>query len=140
MSLFLPYERATLLVTSGPENDPERKHMFIVLTDPIKLTDSTNKQVLMVPLSSSRPNIPYYDPACILQIGDHPFIKHESFIFYREARIEDANKLLKGVAKGDFLQKDCIDQEVFDRITKGLYQTEHLPPKYLIFYEQSLNV
>lgn len=34
MSLFLPLKRATLLIPSGPQGDPHRKHLFILLTDP----------------------------------------------------------------------------------------------------------
>lgn len=139
MSLFLPYKKGTLLSSFGTENDLERKHLFVLLTDPIDDDDFGKNQVLIVSLSSSRPNIPYYDPACVLQTGEHPFIKHESFVFYRKARIEDANKLLQGVKNGDFLPKDKMAQKVFDRITQGLYQTEYLSPKYLRFYEQSLN-
>jgi len=34
MSLFLPIKRATLLVPSGADGDPDRKHLFVLLTDP----------------------------------------------------------------------------------------------------------
>lgn len=51
MSLFLPLRRATLLVPSGPDNDPDRKHLFVLLTDPVD--DATGvKSVLMVSLFS----------------------------------------------------------------------------------------
>jgi hypothetical protein len=35
MTLFVPFKRATLLVPSGPANDPDRKHLFVLLTDPV---------------------------------------------------------------------------------------------------------
>ncbi len=48
MNLFFPVERATLLIPSGTESDPDRKHLFILLNIPI--TDE--KLILLVSLSS----------------------------------------------------------------------------------------
>lgn len=93
MSLFLPLRRATLLVPSGPENDPDRKHLFILLTDPAD-DGSGVKAVLMVSLSSIKQGLPY-DASCILYPGDHPFVKKESFVVYQKARIEEADKVLR---------------------------------------------
>lgn len=48
MSLFVPFKRATLLIPSGPVNDPDRKHLFVLLTDPIEAPGFNGKQVLLV--------------------------------------------------------------------------------------------
>ena len=98
MSLFLPLRRATLLVPSGPENDPDRKHLFILLTDPAD-AEAGVKAVLMVSLSSIKAGLPH-DPACLLYPGDHPFVKRNSFVVYQKARIEEAEKVLRGVKDG----------------------------------------
>ena len=71
MSRFLPLRRATLLIPSGPRTDPNRKHLFILLTDPT--VDAAGRSfVLMVSLSTVRAGVPH-DPTCILYAGDHPF-------------------------------------------------------------------
>ena len=81
-----PYRRGTILVPSGPVHDPDKKHLFVVLTDPCP----TAGDVLMVNVSTIRHG---HDPACKLFAGDHPFIRRDSFVEYVRARIEAAGKL-----------------------------------------------
>ena len=35
----------------------------------------------------------YIDPACILDVGDHPFIRHRTCVNYRDAKIVPLAKL-----------------------------------------------
>lgn len=55
----------------------------------------------MVSVSTYRAGLPA-DDSCRLFAGDHPFIKHKSFIDYRNARIVEAEKLIKGEQQGIF--------------------------------------
>jgi len=80
VKLFVPYRRATLLIPSGPARDPDQKHFFIVLTDPVRVMDHDAKHSLLVGVSTIYPNVPH-DPACELHPGDHSFI-HKSYVFY----------------------------------------------------------
>jgi hypothetical protein len=132
MSLFLPLRRATLLKPSGPARDPNRQHLFVLLTDPID-TGTGAKAVLMVSLSSVQPGLPY-DPACRLYPGDHAFVTRDSFVVYQRARIEEAEKLLRGVNEGRLLPQAPMDSAVFARICKGLEDSRLTPPKVLRFY------
>lgn len=137
MSLFLPLKRATLLVPSGPHNDPDRKHLFILLTDPAD-DGSGQKVVLMVSLSSVKSGVPH-DPTCILYPGDHPFVKRESFVLYARARLEEADKLLRGVKDGKLVAHDPMDSGMFARICKGIDESRFTSPKILKFYRQALS-
>jgi hypothetical protein len=78
MSPFVPFKRATLLIPSGPAIDPDRKHLFVLLTDPIEALGFDGKQVLLVNIASVPNGLPY-DSTCILQPGEYRFIKHESY-------------------------------------------------------------
>jgi hypothetical protein len=132
MSLFVPLRRATLLIPSGPQADPHRKHLFILLTDPY--ADEAGKPfVLMVSLSSVRSGVPH-DPSCILYAGDHPFVKHESYVVYQKTRLEEAEKVLRGVKNGQLIPQDPIAGTVFARICHGLKHSRLTPPKLLTFY------
>ena len=133
MSLFVPFKRATLLIPSGPTNDPERKHLFVLLTDPIEASGFDEKQVLLVNIASVPNGLPY-DATCIIQPGEHRFIKHESYVFYAKARIEAANALLRGVKSGQLIPHEIIDQALVKRICDGLQQSPHTTPKILYFY------
>lgn len=132
MSLFLPLRRATLLIPSGSENDPDRKHLFILLTDPADVGVGA-KSLLMVSLSSIKQGLPY-DASCVLYPGDHPFVKRESFVVYQKARIEEVDKVLRGVKDGKLVPQYPMDTAVFARICKGLEDSRLTPPKVLRFY------
>lgn len=132
MSLFLPLKRATLLIPSGPQGDQDRKHLFILLTDPH--ADEAGKScILMVSLSTVRPGMPH-DPTCILYAGDHSFVKHDSYVVYQKARLEEADKVLRGVKNGQLVPQAPMDGAVFARICKGLEDSRLTPAKLLTFY------
>ena len=135
MSLFLPLKRATLLIPSGPKEDQDRKHLFILLTDP-QDDEAGKKCVLMVSLSSVRQGVPH-DPTCILYAGDHPFVKHDSYVLYQKARLEEADKVLRGVKSGLLVPQDPMDGAVFARICKGLEESRRTPIKLLNFYARA---
>lgn len=135
MSLFVPLKRATLLIPSGSSVDVNRKHLFILLTDPCP--DETGKSaVLLVSHSTVRPNVPH-DPSCILYPGDHDFVKRHSDVVYKKARLEEADKLLRGVKSGELLAHAPMDGAVFARVCKGLEESKLTPAKFLMFYRNA---
>lgn len=133
MSLFLPFKRATLLIPSGPADDPHRKHLFILLTDPVELAGADEKHVLLVSISTIKPELPH-DPTCILHAGDHPFIKHKSFVSYRLTRLEEAKKITNGVKQGIFVPQGTIETDIFARICKGLLESRQTSAKLRAFF------
>lgn len=60
----------------GPATIPP--HLCIVISDPEKDEDV----LLAVSVTTARA---FVDPACTLEVGDHPFIRHASFVHYRQA-------------------------------------------------------
>ena len=134
--MFLPYPGATLLIPSGPEHDPDRMHLFVVLTNPFDDRGDGVPRVLLVSLSTVHDD-KYHDPACVLEPGDHRFVKHKSFVVYRAARIEEANKLTEGVRKNLFQPHERVSEAVLLKIRRGLESSEHTTPRILKFYEAS---
>ena len=132
MDLYLPLRRGTLLIPSGPPDDPERKHLFVILTDPVVDENDGTQRVLLVSISSVRSR--YDDSTCILRRGDHPFIRHESFVDYREARIELVDALRRGVQNGVLVPQESIETSVFSRICTGLQNSPHTAPRFLKFF------
>ena len=127
--MFFVVKRATLLIPSGPPSDPNRKHLFICLTDPAGVA----KETLMVSVSTLRDGFPV-DETCRLFEGDHSFIKRNSYVDYRSARIIAAEKLVKGVNQGQLIAMDALESSVFARVCYGLMQSPHTAPKLLAFY------
>lgn len=75
-----------------------------------------------------------HDPTCILYAGDHPFVKHDSYVVYQKARLEDADKVLRGVKNGQLVPQDPMDGAVFARVCKGLEESRLTPTKLRNFY------
>ena len=121
--MFIVEARATLLYPSGTANDPNRKHLFIVLTEPAGKPPT----VLLVSVSSFIRG-KATDEACILRPGDHPFIKHDSFVAYRMCREEPSSKLEKGIASGEFVAKEKLTLDSFQRVIDGLFCSNFAAP------------
>lgn len=130
MLLILP--RLTVLVPSGPEGDPNRKHLFVVLTAPYCEAGGV-PSVAMVSFRSVNPALPY-DQTCLLDKGDHRFIKHPTWVDYGKARIEAAAAFERGVKSGALVQHDPLSEDVFRRVTAGLCTSPMTPRKVSDFY------
>ncbi|MBF0311549.1 MAG: hypothetical protein HQL56_18715 [Magnetococcales bacterium] len=94
--------------------------------------------MLLVSVSSVGKAGSWHDTTCILNQGDHPFVKHQSFVFYTRSRNENANKVVKGVKGGSFVPQDPLDQEVYERICGGMSVSPYTPKNILALYNQAL--
>lgn len=130
--MFFVVKRAMLLIPSGPASDPNRKHLFVCLTDAF----GDDKETLIVSASTFRAGLPA-DQTCFLFPGDHDFIKHKSFIDYRNARITAASKLANGVKNGLFVAMDTLDSSIFARVCYGLEQSPFTALRVLDFYQRA---
>lgn len=128
--MFFVAKRATLLMASGPASDPDKKHLFICLTDSF----GVQKETLVVSVSTFRQGLPA-DDACKLYAGDHSFIKHVSYIEYSKARIIPVDKLMNGVKLNLFVPKEPLETSVFARVCYGLEQSLMTSPKNREFYQ-----
>jgi hypothetical protein len=133
--MFIPFRRATLLIPSGPAHDLARNHLFVLLTNPVEqiIDDVKVKNTLLTSISSVPANSPF-DSTCILNLGDHPFIRHDSYVFYAMSRIETTQSLIDGVDAGTFTHKEIMDESVAARICAGLTESPHTTRRILDFY------
>jgi hypothetical protein len=137
MTVFVPVRRATLLIPSGPAHDHARKHLFIILTDPVINPENQQPSVLLTSLSTLDLSLPH-DPTCILQPGDHPFITRDSYVSYRSSQIREEAKLINGVQSGVFVAKDLMDFAIIEKICAGLDVSRQTPIKANRFYRTYL--
>jgi hypothetical protein len=131
MKMFLPFKKASLLIPSGTNEDPTKKHLFILLTDSVDI-QSVGSNIL-VPVNSYD-GLRGQDATCILSAGDHKFIKHVSFIVYAKMRDEQTDKLLNAVKEGTFIGHEPLSDDVFNKIIQGVTTSEFTPPKYLKYF------
>lgn len=61
-----------------------------------------------------------FDRACILNKGDHPFIKHQSYAHYRFADIKFEKQIQELIKNGTFIQhQHPFSDEVLGRLRDG---------------------
>ncbi|WP_179253516.1 hypothetical protein [Brucella pseudogrignonensis] len=108
----------TLLIPSGPDENPGMRHLHIVCTDPC-----AKQKQLVVSVTSWKNDL--CDGTCILDGGDHPWVVHKSWVLYRAARLEAASTLDNGIEKGMFEVREVMTAEVFGRVLNGLCASPH---------------
>jgi len=134
MTVFQPVRRATLLIPSGPAHDRDRKHLFIILTDPVANPFNGEKNSLLLTSLSTLDTALPHDPTCILHLGDHPFVTRDSYVSYRDSRILETTKIINGVASGEFVVKDLMDSRIVDTICDGLLTSQQTAEKIKRFF------
>ena len=107
------------------------KHLFIVVAK-----NKSKGHVLLVHVTSSNNRV-LYDASCILDVGDHEFIKHKSYVRYSETfwAIEDyiENQIFFGICK----QKPPLRPEVLKKVLEGVAKSSALPPSYKPYFSHN---
>jgi hypothetical protein len=78
----------------------------------------------------------WHDPACLLGEGDHPFLRHDSYVDYYRAVIEPVDKITNGVSLGKIIPKPAFDNTAFAYICKGLLESKRTSAKNLKFFQR----
>lgn len=112
---------------STPPND---KHLFIV----IALTQ--NGKYICVNITSKRNNS---DTSCVLERGDHPFIRHDSIINYKKAREIHPAAIQNQIDRGNCRQYQRISPSVLNKIQQGGITSTRLKNKYKNYLNSFLN-
>lgn len=125
MSDWVSAPGSTFLVPSGPQG----LHLFVLILGPIILPNyGTQPQLAMVSATSIRDGVPY-DPACVLSLGDHPFIQHQSYISYRHLRIDPLGHV-SNLVGSSWKPHEACSQELLQRIINGVCISRLTPREF----------
>ncbi len=103
-------------------------HLWIIITDP-------DPQCVIVSLSTLRHA---KDQTVILRPGDHPFVQHDTMVFYLDARIVDVNVLQALVDdRSAVLHADC-PASTLKLIQSGAHASDFTPRKVAQFCREKL--
>lgn len=118
---------------------PEAPHYIIIITEP-----NEKGEALAVVVSSIKyfddGKAKYYDPACVLNVGD---IKNEqgknliikkSFIRYEYTTVIDVNKIITNQFKSIFKYKCVISSELLKRIQDGAKISKELALRFKQYF------
>jgi hypothetical protein len=108
------------LIPSGTSHNPDVKHMFVVCTS---IDDNGN--VVLASISSWKNDL--CDATCKLAAGSHPFIKKDSYVLYRQSRIENTKTIERGLSSAVFVALDDVTDEVLAKIVAGLTRSRQTP-------------
>ena len=95
-------------------------HLWIVISDPQR----NPHEIIAVNLTSQRS---WQDQSCIVLRGEHPFVRHESVVFYAEAKQTTAAQLEANFAKNLIQWLDPVPPELLRRIRDGARISARLP-------------
>ena len=96
----------------------EKQHLWIVMND-----ECAAGQCLLLMVTSVYPTRKS-DESCLLNIGDHPFIMHPSYIAYRLAQMPRAQHIRKMLASKFYIPKEDFSGPVFARIAGGIFTSD----------------
>jgi hypothetical protein len=114
----------TYHITSGTSANPNKKHLFIILTEP-----NADDELLTVSLTSTITT----DKTCIFAVDEHPFVTKESYVAYRFLEISKTSFFLSQADNRD----ENITDDLLNRICDGLSKSDFVEEQYLNFYEKS---
>lgn len=118
---WLPSKRKCILVPSGTQDDPDRHHLFVILTDACE-----EGFHLAVSLSSVKQGMKH-DTTCVLDAGCHDFVTKKSFAMYGKIEKLRSTHLSKCVAGWLYKPKGEMPDEYFDRICAGVEKSDFTP-------------
>ena len=76
------------------------------------------------------------DTTVILKKGDHPYIVHDSVVFYADARIVDSRQIEAGIKAGLFPQLAACSAALLKSVQAGLVQSPFTPNKVIDFFKK----
>jgi hypothetical protein len=105
-------------------------HLWVIISD----TEKDPDRVVMVSITTYES---YKEDVCLLNVGDHPRITHESCVFYKETRMTTLERLLACRDQGSFSIQPPVADEVLTRIRDGVSKSRTIKPKFIdILLEQ----
>ncbi|AUM67528.1 hypothetical protein C0J56_00455 [Pseudomonas fluorescens] len=117
------FQQGTLFILTGPV-----QHLHVVMNDPVHCDEINEMSVLVVNFSSVQLGA-FYDPACVLQPGCHPFITRESWVVYRGATVLRVPRLEAQITAGDVRPNSPVSRLVYDQVRAGFDVSDLVSPK-----------
>ena len=110
---------------SNRESGSVPSHLWFILSDPSK----DSEHVLIVNATSAFLGRDV-DSSCILKRGDHPFIHHDSYIFYDRAKQTTCQRLKEGFDTGLLRFEESASVELLQKIRTALMRSSHTEQRH----------
>lgn len=107
---------------TNPKHPHLPSHLHLVISDPSKNAG----EIAVVNVTTLRNE---YDPSCILAPGDHPAIRHESFVGYKRGWVVNLNALKMLLDAAQIHRALELSPAVLVRVQKGAMASPKTPPR-----------
>ena len=98
------------------------EHLYVVISDPLK----NPNEVVLVSLTTKDYGV---DDSCVVSVGDHPRIGHESCVDYARARILSEATIDDAIANKRVRPVENARPELLKAIWRGAEETKYLPSR-----------
>jgi hypothetical protein len=102
-----------LLLSARPLYQP---HLWLILTDP----EGKPRRVVAVMVRTRRS---FTDDTVILNVGDHPFLRHASAVQYSTAAYFTIDALMRAMKQGDCHLLEDMNAALLARVRNGLLRS-----------------
>jgi hypothetical protein len=121
-----------LINTNYDEGGNIQSHLFVIILD----YEEHTKNTIVVYVQSLRS--PKADKTTVLHLGDHEFIKHDSYINYRQAQIVSAIDLEQMILEGKAVPMAPMEGGTFQKICDGILKSPFTPMDVRAMYQENL--
>jgi hypothetical protein len=105
------------ILRGGRERSP---HLWVLLWGPAGAADA----FIAVSFTTLEP---YKDQTCIVTVGEHPFVQHDTCVMYSDPRRITRERLAAAFAKRDALPQPRVSPELLERVRAGLLASPYAP-------------
>lgn len=116
----MPLRCGQTLLLDLPPGAP--KHLHIVLTDPF----GNPPKVILVYVSTCRGRRDE-DRHLVLSAGDHPFIKHDSYVVFDQAKRTPVDVIEDFISRGSAVFRDDVSPELMSRLQEKMLTSTRVP-------------
>jgi hypothetical protein len=119
----MPVAGDTFILTRQTGDVP---HLWVLLWGPAGPADA----FLAVHLSTWREG---RDRSCLIQAGEHPFVQHETYVVYNNAKRFSAAVLQGAIAARQAMPRAPVSPRLLDRLRAGFFASPFTPHAMIAF-------
>ena len=121
-----------LLIETNKEAGYIKSHLFVIILE----AEDHTRNTIIVNIQTIQDG--KYDKTVVLRKGDHPFIKHDSYVNYRLSQIVSLNDLEQKISDGIASIKPSMTTAVFQKICVGISKSPFTPTEVVEMYQRFL--
>jgi hypothetical protein len=111
---------ASFLIPSGPG---DFLHLFVVCSSEKQLPDMR----ILVPISSIKSGV-FFDPSCLVDVGEHDFIRMKSYAHYKHIQQRSSSKIISCLESGAYVSKGAVSQSLLAKLITGMLTSDFTEP------------